>query len=112
MVQQNKSKVESLAKEKIAKGFEVGASTETVMSIKTEIEKVNSQLLKYQNEGNLDKVAELTYSTLPSLEKKLKEAETPAVTRYWKQFNDHIFAKDDPPADKVSDKKSDGNDKK
>lgn len=41
--------------------------------VKEEIEKVRAEIVKFQREGRLDKVAELQYGRLPELEKHLKE---------------------------------------
>ncbi len=96
MIQQNKAKVEAIAKEGLTKVEDSATNfAKDAASIRVEIDKMKLDLSKFQREGNLDKVAEITYGKLPMLESKLKEAETPAVTRYLKQFNDHIFAKDD-----------------
>ena len=54
---------------KIEKGAAQGAA-----SIKEEIDRVKAEVMKFQREGKLDKVAELQYGKLPQLEAKLKEA--------------------------------------
>ena len=66
----------------------------TAESLKSQIEKVNIDIIKFQREGNLSKVAELKYGTLPPLELKLKEKLEPiSFDKYLKQINDHIFDK-------------------
>lgn len=47
-------------------------------SIREEIENVNNEIQIATREGNLEKVAELSYGTLPSLKKKLEEEEVAA----------------------------------
>lgn len=54
---------------KIEKGAAQGAA-----SIKEEIDRVKAEVMKFQREGKLEKVAELQYGKLPQLEAKLKEA--------------------------------------
>ena len=54
---------------KIEKGAAQGAA-----SIKEEIDRIKAEVMKFQREGKLDKVAELQYGKLPQLEAKLKEA--------------------------------------
>ncbi|MBX3616652.1 ATP-dependent chaperone ClpB [Nitrosomonas sp.] len=54
---------------KIEKGAAQGAA-----SIKEEIDHVKAEVMKFQREGKLDRVAELQYGKLPQLEAKLKEA--------------------------------------
>ena len=46
-----------------------------VSTLKEDIEKVNAQIETYQRKADYEKVAELKYSTLPSLLKKLEEAQ-------------------------------------
>ena len=54
---------------KTEKGAAQGAA-----SIKEEIDRVKAEVIKFQREGRLEKVAELQYGRLPQLEAKLKEA--------------------------------------
>ncbi|WMJ08971.1 ATP-dependent chaperone ClpB [Nitrosomonas sp. sh817] len=54
---------------KIEKGAAQGAA-----SIKEEIDRMKAEVMKFQREGKLEKVAELQYGKLPQLEAKLKEA--------------------------------------
>lgn len=54
---------------KIEKGAAQGAA-----SIKEEIDRVKAEVMRFQREGKLEKVAELQYGKLPQLEAKLKEA--------------------------------------
>ena len=66
----------------------------TAENLKSQIEKVNIDIIKFQREGNLSKVAELKYGTLPPLESKLKEKLEPITfDKYLKKINDHIFDK-------------------
>ena len=44
--------------------------------LKSEIERTNALIEKYQREANYEKAAELQYSTLPTLKKKLEEAQS------------------------------------
>ena len=44
--------------------------------LKSEIERTNALIEKYQREANYEKAAELQYSTLPALKKKLEDAQT------------------------------------
>lgn len=54
---------------KIEKGAAQGAA-----SIKEEMERTKADVMRFQREGKLDKVAELQYGKLPQLEAKLKAA--------------------------------------
>ena len=54
---------------KAEKGAVLGAA-----NIKEEIEKIKADIVKFQREGKLEKVAELQYGKLPELEAKLKSA--------------------------------------
>ena len=50
-------------------------SVEELSSLREKIDEVNSQIQIAQREGNLEKAAELSYGTLPSLRKQLEQAE-------------------------------------
>ncbi|MDU0810797.1 MAG: ATP-dependent chaperone ClpB [Burkholderia sp.] len=49
------------------------AAVQGSASLKEEIEKVRSDIVRYQREGNLEKVAELQYGKLPHLDEELKQ---------------------------------------
>ncbi len=50
-------------------------SVEKLSKLREEIDEVNSQIQIAQREGNLEKAAELSYGTLPSLKKQLQQEE-------------------------------------
>ena len=50
-------------------------SIESVQHLREELEKATAQMEKAQNEYDLNRAAELKYSTIPTLKKKLEEAE-------------------------------------
>ena len=92
---QNIAKVEDTLKTTLKQGESVastGKFPSTLESLKGEVETVKSEIEKFQREGNLEKVAELTYGKLPELELKLKEeAEGFNVSKYTKKLKDHLF---------------------
>ena len=51
------------------------ASVENLSKLREQIDEVNNQIQIAQREGNLEKVAELTYGTLPELKKQLTQEE-------------------------------------
>ncbi len=51
------------------------ASVERLSKLREEIDSVNSEIQIAQREGNLEKAAELSYGTLPSLKKQLEQEE-------------------------------------
>ena len=51
------------------------ASVENLSKLREQIDEVNNQIQIAQREGNLEKVAELTYGTLPDLKKQLAQEE-------------------------------------
>ena len=51
------------------------SSVERLSRLREEIDEVNSQIQIAQREGNLEKAAELSYGTLPSLKKQLEQEE-------------------------------------
>ncbi len=51
------------------------ASVENLSKLREQIDEVNNQIQIAQREGNLEKVAELTYGTLPELKKQLAQEE-------------------------------------
>ncbi|MCR5476126.1 MAG: ATP-dependent chaperone ClpB [Lachnospiraceae bacterium] len=51
------------------------AAADRLSSLREEIDRVNSEIQIAQREGNLEKAAELSYGTLPSLKAQLEQAE-------------------------------------
>ncbi len=51
------------------------ASVENLSKLREQIDEVNNQIQIAQREGNLEKVAELTYGTMPELKKQLTQEE-------------------------------------
>lgn len=92
---ENMTKVEETLKKTINEGVAVastGKIPNKLASIEGEIEAVRAEIVKFQKEGNLEKVGELTYSKLPKLEAALKEeVEGFNVSKYVKQLNEHLF---------------------
>lgn len=56
------------------------SSVERLSKLREEIDEVNSQIQIAQREGNLEKAAELSYGTLPSLKKQLEQEEEKVST--------------------------------
>ncbi|MGL4577100.1 MAG: ATP-dependent chaperone ClpB [Burkholderiaceae bacterium] len=54
------------------------AAVQGTAHIKEEIDKLKAQMTELQRKGQFEKVAEIQYGKLPSLEKQLKEAEAPS----------------------------------
>jgi ATP-dependent Clp protease ATP-binding subunit ClpB len=54
------------------------AAVQGTAHIKEEIDKLKAQMTELQRKGQFEKVAEIQYGKLPSLEKQLKDAETPS----------------------------------
>lgn len=61
-----------------------------VQALREQIEKVNAQIQKAENEYDLNAAARLKYGELPKLQKELKEEEEKASTRENQLLRDHV----------------------